>query len=177
MDCPTTPAELPESALYDAADPRLNDAVVVLKEARKLARYQAGELTACFTVALAAGYVPGHKQRQGDLRTPEGWYRTSDRPWSQYYGAISVHYPRAVDAEVGLAKGLISEAQAASVREAERRGRLPPRDTRLGGDIVIHGGGNTSDWTLGCVGMANPDIDALRATLPASQAVDLLVLP
>ena len=177
MSCPATADALPESAYHTAADPRLADAIVVLKEQRLLARYQSGALTACFTIALASDYVPGHKQRRGDRRTPEGWYQTSDRPWSQYYGAITVHYPRAVDADAGLAAGRIRAAEAAAIREAERRGRLPPRDTALGGDIVIHGGGNAADWTLGCVGMANPDIDALRATLPASMAAALLVLP
>jgi murein L,D-transpeptidase YafK len=176
MDCPMTPADLPESAWVNAADPRLRDAVVVLKDDRTLALYRDGALAGCWRIALASGYVPGHKRRQGDRRTPEGWYQTSDRPWSAYHGAITVHYPRAVDAEAALADGRVDVATRDRIVAAERRGVLPPMNTALGGEIVIHGGGNASDWTLGCVGMADGDIDALRAALP-SLSFDLLVLP
>ena len=138
--------------------------------------YTKGEAVACYSVALAAGYVAGHKQRGGDLRTPEGWQRISDRPWSSYYGALSVHYPDAEDARRGLEAGLIDAEEYARIVAADKKGSLPPRDTRLGGDIVIHGGGGTQDWTLGCVGMENDDIDALRALLPADKHAWVLIL-
>ena len=60
---------------------------------------------------------------------------------------------------------------------AERTGRLPPSTTPLGGNIVIHGGGGRSDWTLGCVAMENDAIDAMRALLPGSKKGWVLVLP
>ena len=53
----------------------------------------------------------------------------------------------------------------------------PPQTTPVGGEILIHGGGNQADWTLGCIALANPDIDALRATLPRSMVTDVLILP
>lgn len=161
------------------ADARLRGAavLVVRKEARRIQVFSGGASVACFPVALAAGYVPGHKQRQGDLRTPEGWYRTSDRPWSQFYGAITVHYPRAQDADRGLAAGLIDQAERDAIVAAERAGVAPPMNTALGGQIVVHGGGSAPDWTLGCVALDNADIDVLRGLLPADQRTDLLVLP
>jgi WD40 repeat protein len=40
---------------------------------------------------------------------------------------------------------------------------IPPQDTALGGEIFIHGGGTGSDWTLGCIALADARIDWLFA--------------
>lgn len=184
-DCPSTTAALPLPAWAGPADPRLGrDAlVVVLKEARRIGVYSGGALEpgACWPVALAwrrpGEDVDGPKRRRGDRRTPEGWYRTADKPESRYYHALWVSYPNAADAERGLADGLISRAVHDRIVEADRAGRLSPQDTALGGQILIHGGGARVDWTLGCVAMADADIDALRARLPDGQRTDVLLLP
>jgi len=177
VECPATVSEVDG---LDPTDTRWADTVLVVqKESRQLGVYRNGTLVvdACWHVALAAGYVPGHKQRRGDLRTPEGWSRISDRPWSQFYSALSVHYPDAEDAARGLKAGLIDQAQHDAVVAADRKGSLPPRTTRLGGDIVIHGGGGRSDWTLGCVGMEDDEIDALRLLLPDNKRGWVLIVP
>ncbi len=45
----------------------------------------------------------------------------------------------------------------------QKRG-MPPRDTALGGDIYLHGGGSVpDDWTDGCVAVSNEHIDLLYA--------------
>ena len=44
------------------------------------------------------GFTPAGHKREGDGKTPEGLYATSDKPWSQYYAAIAVHYPGIKDA-------------------------------------------------------------------------------
>ena len=184
--CPATVADLPESSLYERTDARLqgNALIVVLKKARQIALYRQGSLArtaegepACWSVGLASGYVSGHKQRQGDLRTPEGWQRTSDRPWSRFYHALTVHYPSAAAAARGLRDGLIDQAQHDAIVEAQRKGQLPPMNTRLGGLIAIHGGGSGSDWTLGCVALDDTDIDAMRELLPKGMRTDVLTLP
>lgn len=184
--CPPTVADLPASPLYDTSDARLQgDAlIVVLKGIRRLGVYRDGSLvplgddgSACWPVGLASGYVDGHKQRQGDLRTPEGWQRTSDRPWSRFYHALTVHYPSPDDAARGLTDGLITQAQHDAIVEAHRKRHLPPMNTKLGGLIAIHGGGGSSDWTLGCVALDDDAIDAMRGLLPSTLRTDLLVLP
>ena len=38
---------------------------------------------------------------------------------------------------------------------------IPPWNTPLGGEIFIHGGGETWDWTYGCVALRNKDIEEL----------------
>ncbi len=176
--CPATTAGLPESPLFSPDDPRLQGTVaVVLKEARRVALYQDGALHHCWPAGLAASYAPGSKQRRGDMRTPEGWYATSDKPWSQFYGAIAVHYPDADDARTGLAAGRIDAATAARIEAAVAAGRKPPQDTRLGGEILVHGGGGSRDWTLGCVALDDDHLDTLRAALPAGMRTELLILP
>lgn len=171
------------SQLGVADDPRLQGQVVVVrKQARRLQLFERGraftldDQPACWRVGLG-GQPVGDKVARGDNRTPEGWYDTSDKPWSNFYGAIAVHYPNGDDAARGRRAGLIDDAQEAAIREALAAGRKPPQSTRLGGEILIHGGGGASDWTLGCVAMADEDLDLLRASLPADKRVTLLILP
>lgn len=178
--CPATVAELPPSPLFAATDPRFGKgAVVVLKERREAGLYRDGALVdgACWTVALASGYPPGHKQRLGDRKTPEGWYRTSDRPWSSFSHALTVHYPNAADADRGLRDGLVDQVGRDEIVAAAAADRPPPMETPLGGRILLHGGGSTRDWTLGCVAFEDADILALRALLPADLRADVLILP
>lgn len=154
--CPLAVADLPASPLYARDDRRLGGPalVVVLKEARRMGLYRSGALAtteaghpACWSVALAAGYAPGHKRRQGDRKTPEGWQRTSDRPWSRFYHALTVHYPAPADARAALKDGRIDQKQHDAILAAHAKGLLPPMYTPLGGLIAIHGGGGTRDWT------------------------------
>lgn len=174
--------DLPESVVMDDARLRGDHLIVVRKADRRIQRFMGGEMVrledgsdGCWPVGL--GFEPeGHKTRQGDGRTPEGWYRTSDKPWSQWYAAIAIHYPNADDAQVGSDNKIISQGMARQIKAALAKDKKPKQNTALGGEILIHGQGAT-DWTLGCVGMDNADIDALRATLPANMRTDVLVLP
>lgn len=158
--------------------------MVVRKGERRVQLFSDGQAVAgpgeegrmCFAVGLGPSPV-GDKSAEGDGRTPEGWFRTSDKPWSSFYGAIAVHYPAADDAEAALAAGRISEATAASISKAVGAGRKPPQQTALGGEILLHGGGSGSDWTLGCIALDNDHLDALRAALPPGMATDVLILP
>src|SRR5688572_26510365 len=144
-DCAPTVGALPEGV--DRADPRLHGpaVIVVTKDARRLMVFRDGKLakvaggaSACWRVGLGSDYPDGHKVRMGDRRTPEGWYRTSDRPWSAFYHAITIHYPSAEDARRGLADGRITKAQHDAIVAADRAGREPPSTTTLGGKILFH---------------------------------------
>lgn len=179
--CPSSVGAL---ANVDLADARLrgDGLVVVFKSTRRIARYRSGTLLhtkhgpACWRMAL--GPEPkGHKQREGDGKTPEGWYRSSDKPWSQWYAAIAVHYPNARDAHAALSDGRLGPSEAARIQRELKAGTKPHQTSPLGGEILIHGGGSAADWTLGCVAMDNGHIDALRATLPADKVTDVLILP
>ncbi len=121
------------------------DLVVVDKSARELHLMQDGEVFRTFRVAL--GMRPnGHKQYEGDFRTPEGRYMLDRRnPDSEFFLSIRVSYPNASDRE-----------------NAEQLGVDP------GGQIMIHGQPNvptkseayyrTQDWTNGCIAVSNSDM-------------------
>lgn len=150
--------------------------VVVRKAQRRLLVFVDGDATHCFPVAL--GFAPaGHKQVQGDGKTPEGLYRTSDKPWSSFEHAIAIHYPNADDARAAASDGRISSKTRDRILADVREGRVPPQSTKLGGAVLIHGGGASSDWTLGCVALEDADLLTLRSALPRGMRTDLLVLP
>jgi hypothetical protein len=176
--CVAKVTELPEVAWLDRDDRRLQrDALVVVsKSARRLQLFDDGVRTHCWRVAL--GFSPvGHKAVQGDGKTPEGWYRTSDKPWSTFDHAIAIHYPNTADARAAKLDGRISAKTRDKIVEAIDGGRVPPQSTKLGGAILIHGGGSKSDWTLGCVALDDADLLALRDLLPRGMRTDVLVLP
>jgi len=170
----------------DKADPRLtaDHLIVVRKADRRVQLFEKGVATAgsgtdgkaCYRVGL--GFAPaGHKQRQGDGKTPEGWYPTSDKPWSSFYAAIAVHYPNAQDAEAAVADGRISRKVGDTITSADKARKKPPQTTPMGGEILLHGGGSSTDWTLGCVALEDTHIDDLRSHLPKGIRVWVRVLP
>ena len=123
----------------------LADRVVVYKAERKLELHRKGEVLRSMDIAL--GLVPeGHKEQEGDFRTPEGEYLLDEKnPDSDFFLSIHVSYPNQRD-----------ERRAAS------RGVDP------GGQIMIHGLPNEltkplryysgRDWTDGCIAVSNADM-------------------
>ncbi len=183
--------ELPEAPdLYDREDPRFRGAtIVVVKHERRLVLMRGGKIghdrfnaqADCWRVAL--GIDPqgrpatGDKLVSGDRRTPEGWYRTSDKPWSQYHHAIQIDYPDEPHAARGVDNHLINKAQYEEIVDAQARDTLPPQETKLGGEILIHGGGSSADWTWGCIALNDNDLEELRAQLPPGLRKWILILP
>ena len=80
-----------------ATSSRTVDKVLVLKSERKLHLQQRGETIKSYRISL--GKQPnGAKQREGDLRTPEGiywidWRKTSDK----YNLSMHISYPNSRD--------------------------------------------------------------------------------
>jgi murein L,D-transpeptidase YafK len=121
------------------------DRVVVYKAGRTMELFREGALIATYRVSL--GLVPaGHKQREGDFRTPEGAYRLTRRnAQSEFFLAVQVSYPEATD-----------------IALARKNGWQP------GGSIMVHGLPNrlkysrerylNTDWTDGCIALSNEDM-------------------
>ena len=119
--------------------------VVVIKHERVLRLLRRGRVIAEYPIKL--GLNPyGHKQREGDFRTPEGNYELVLRnPKSEFFLSIKISYPNREDAAV-----------------ASENGHAP------GGLIMIHGQPNepkrplqyyaTRDWTDGCIALSNADM-------------------
>lgn len=153
--------------------PLVQPRIVVEKGARRLTLYSNGERVRVFQVAL--GFEPsGDKVKQGDGRTPEGeFYVCMKNDKSKFYLSLGLSYPNAEDADRGLRDGLITRAQHKQIVDAVERGAKPPWNTALGGEIFIHGGGATSDWTWGCVALANEHVKELFDAVPLGTHVSI----
>ena len=92
------------------------------------------------------GFAPkGHKNFEGDGRTPEGAYLIDRRnPNSRYHLSLGTSYPNADD-----------------IAYARAMGKSP------GGDIFIHGTPSNylgqDDWTWGCIAVTNDEIEQIYA--------------
>ena len=135
--------------------------IVIKKAKKKLFLYSEEKLLRTYPVKI--GFNPvGDKIRQGDKRTPEGrYYICMKNPRSKYYLSLGLSYPSIEDAERGLEQKLITKTDHDRIIEKISRKSIPPWDTPLGGEIFIHGGGETWDWTYGCVALCNKDIEEL----------------
>ncbi|HSQ68737.1 MAG TPA: L,D-transpeptidase family protein [Steroidobacteraceae bacterium] len=121
------------------------DKVLVKKSERQLYLMRRGQVIAQYPIKL--GLNPfGHKQREGDFRTPEGRYELIRRnPSSRFFLSIEISYPNREDRAVASEAG------------------YPP-----GGLIMIHGQPNeptrppayyaSKDWTDGCIAVSNADM-------------------
>ena len=146
--------------------PLVDPKIEVTKNKRELLLYSEGQIVRVYRVGLGTNPI-GDKVRQGDGRTPEGeFYVCSKNPKSSYYLALGLSYPNEKSAERGLREGLITKFQRDQIVQAIRSRGVPPWNTRLGGEVFIHGHGSSSDWTLGCVALDNADIKELYDTVP-----------
>ncbi|MBI2932221.1 MAG: L,D-transpeptidase family protein [Planctomycetes bacterium] len=125
--------------------------------------YDGGTLVRRYPVGLGPS-PEGDKTREGDGTTPIGTYVVCTRnERSRFHLFLGLSYPGPKDADRGLREGRIARRQHEAIGTAFVQGRQPPWDTPLGGAIGIHGGGAGRDWTLGCIALANEDVEELWA--------------
>jgi murein L,D-transpeptidase YafK len=145
--------------------------IVIRKSARVLLLYAGGTVVRTYRVGLGRDPV-GDKEVEGDGRTPEGEFTITHRnPESRYTLSLELSYPSREDAERGLRAGLITPAQHDAIASAMDAGERPPWDTPLGGEIFIHGGGSTGDWTVGCIALDDDDMRQLYDLVPVGTPV------
>ncbi|MDR3687430.1 MAG: L,D-transpeptidase [Coriobacteriia bacterium] len=150
-------------------DPKL----LVEKSRRTLAVFSAGQVVKTYRIALGARPL-GDKVRQGDRRTPEGdFYVCVRNDESKYVRSLGLSYPDKEDAERGVAAGLITKREQRAIVEAIRHYRRPPYNTKLGGEIMIHGGGTGTDWSTGCIALSNSDIAELYPRIGLGTPVEI----
>ncbi len=124
---------------------------------------------------VISGANPGDKEIEGDKRTPEGVFRVVLRnPKSRYVLSLGLDYPNVEDAERGLKAKLITPRQHKAIVEAISRGKQPPWNTPLGGEIMIHGAKGKRTGTLGCVSMADDAIRELYRRIGLGTKVEIL---
>lgn len=170
---PTEP-HVRETDAFPLPDPLVDPEVEVRKTDRVLVVYSDGRPAKTYRMVLGSEPV-GDKEREGDRRTPEGeFYVCTKNAQSQYHRSIGLSYPDAEDAERGLAAGLISKREHRTILDAVRHLKQPPWNTALGGEIMIHGGGVHTDWTAGCIALADTDIEEIFNALPLGTKVAII---
>ena len=141
--------------------PAVADRVVVEKSKRSLRLMQNGKALRSYRVALGQDPI-GHKQHQGDSRTPEGVYAiVSRKSESRFNLALFVNYPNDEDRRRAAARG------------------VPP-----GGEIYVHGqptgGVNPArlaqtgpDWTDGCIAVTNDEMREIWALVKDGTPIEI----
>ncbi|KMW58874.1 ErfK/YbiS/YcfS/YnhG family protein [Candidatus Rhodobacter oscarellae] len=128
--------------------------VVVWKDARKMRLYHHDKVLEEYEINL--GFAPsGHKNFEGDGRTPEGRYLIDRRnPNSRFHLSLGISYPNVRD---------IAAARVA--------GKDP------GGDIFIHGRPNPlkrdEDWNWGCIAVSNREMEWIYAMVRNGTVIDI----
>ena len=148
--------------------------LVVKKAERRLEVWQGETLVVTFPVGLGKDPV-GHKQREGDNKTPEGeYYVCVKNRNSRYYLSLGVSYPNKEDAAAALQDGRIDRQTYERIARAIDKGGRPDWYTALGGEIMIHGHGSASDWTRGCIAVENEVMDMLFAWCSLGTRITIL---
>ncbi len=139
-----------------------NISIVINKAARALCVYRAAALERSVRVALGRNAL-ADKIQEGDCATPLGEFFVCARnPCSKFFLSLCLSYPNREHAARGLQSGLISAREHRLILDALDHGKMPPQDTRLGGEIYIHGELPAGrDWTHGCISLDNPSMQEL----------------
>ena len=136
------------------------DHILVDKSDHKMWVFRGGKQVRELRVALGFGGL-GPKHKQGDGRVPEGQYLiTAHNPASAYHLSLRIGYPT-----------------PAQIEAADQAGVNP------GGDIMIHGLPNgiikvgsrhvLRDWTAGCIGLTDREIDWLFDAVPDGTPIEI----
>lgn len=136
------------------------DKILIEKKERRLTLLSKGKVLKTYPIALG-GNPLGHKERQGDNKTPEGTYIIDSRNRdSRYHLSLHISYPNYQDK-----------------KRAKELG-VPP-----GGDIMIHGIKNGFswvgdlhtgvDWTKGCIAVTDEEIEEIERLAPNGTIVEI----
>ncbi|WP_018691771.1 L,D-transpeptidase family protein [Algicola sagamiensis] len=134
--------------------------VKVDKSERKMYLLESGKVLRTYHITLGEN-PKGHKQQEGDEKTPEGTYTLDyKKEDSAYYRSMHISYPNKQDR---LA--------------AKKRGVSP------GGFIMIHGQKNgfgylasvtqKYDWTDGCIAITNEEMDEFMALVEVGTKIQI----
>jgi len=128
--------------------------VLVHKERRRMYLLHHSEVLKTYEFEL--GFAPvGHKQVEGDGKTPEGAYLIDRKnPNSAFHLSIGVSYPNEADRAAAALSG-----------------------KRPGGDIFVHGTPDRhigqKDWTAGCIAVTDREMEDIYAMVQVGTPIYL----
>ena len=134
--------------------------ILVEKSARRLTLLHDTHVLKTYQIALGGSAI-GHKEQEGDGRTPEGIYTIDfHKPDSDYHLALHISYPNETD-----------------------RARAALRGVSAGSDIMIHGLRNGAgtigaahrlrDWTAGCIAVTDAEIEEIYRAVPDGTPIEI----
>ena len=134
--------------------------VLVNKSEKKMYLLSGLEIVKEYNVVFGSNPV-GHKEQEGDERTPEGTYVLDyKKEDSSFYKAIHISYPNEQD-----------------IANAKKKGVEP------GGLIMIHGQKNGFgwlspisqyfNWTNGCIAVTNSDMDEIWKLIKVGAEIEI----
>ena len=135
--------------------------ILVEKSKRQLSIYHDDELLKTYKISLGKNPV-GHKQFEGDSKTPEGIYFIDGKnPKSRYFLNLGISYPNEEDKEYAA-----------------------KHNKSAGGDIKIHGLPNGfsmakplfdiyGDWTEGCIAVSNENMAELYDIIDIGTKIEI----
>jgi murein L,D-transpeptidase YafK len=136
------------------------DRIVVEKSAKRLSIFRDGSQIKRYRIALGRNPV-GAKQEEGDMKTPEGFYKIDSRnAQSSFHLALHISYPADEDNRRAAARGVSA-----------------------GFDIMIHGIQNGrgwigafhrwKNWTAGCIALTDEEIEELWRVTPDGTTIEI----
>jgi murein L,D-transpeptidase YafK len=141
-------------ALDDCVDIR----ILIDRQSRRLRLQSGNQIERDYPIVIGRN-AGTDKEVEGDLATPSGeFYICAKNPRSKFFLSLCLSYPNIEDAQRGLSAGLIGAEEHRQILDAINQRQMPPQQTRLGGEIYIHGQAPTGPvpWTRGCVALDNP---------------------
>lgn len=136
------------------------DLVKVDKSERKMYLLEGEDIVKEFHVAFGAN-PKGHKQQEGDEKTPEGGYILDyKKEDSSFYRAMHISYPDKADIE-----------------------NAKSREVSPGGFIMVHGQRNwlgwlssitqSFNWTNGCIALTNSEMDEFMELVRVGTKIEI----
>lgn len=136
------------------------DKFLVKKSSRELYAYSNGNLIKTFKISIGKN-SKGKKEFEGDYKTPEGIYSISNKGQHKlYHKYLYVSYPNKMD-----------------ILNAKKYNKA------VGGQILIHGLHKNYaaigkfhrliDWTKGCMGITNNEIDELYDAVNVGTPIEI----
>lgn len=136
---------------------------IVVSKDRKELYLISGEVVLRYYPVAFGGNPVGHKQFEGDNKTPEGVYFVDYKnPQSQYLKSLHISYPNKKDLEFAKSQG-----------------------KSAGGDIMIHGFptdkrkrywvemAHPGNWTQGCVAVTDQEIEEIYSLVKENTLVEI----
>lgn len=138
------------------------DKIVVRKSVREMDVFYQGKLLKTYPIALGKNPI-GHKEFEGDMKTPEGSYTINDRNAnSGFYKNLGISYPNEAD-----------------IAHAAAHGKSAGDAIKIHG--IKNGYGNIigekhllKDWTHGCIAVTDREMDELFAAVVDNAVIEIL---